>query len=283
MPLDLKKCFPPFRRLRNFKYFADYERIQRILLDEQRFLGLARGLDEAIRKALEERDEFSAVIDGPLEKTVMATVLREQELKHGFKAKPQEVPVLTGVVSAETFLNIIDQGRPMKDVLVSFAHGEYTHRIQWYIITLDYEQNRSAYHKTPLELYRYTYELGPCEPRAYLRENMWACLFDRPEKDDPSDKPVKDTRSSRNDDAHSHFSCPEYLHAYLVDPMRSRPLLPSLHKVVKYRHDKRVREGERLGGFGEFKKSYIEKMKDSNNHLPEVNNPNDLDKIFWKK
>jgi hypothetical protein len=207
---------------------------------------------------------------------------KEQEEKFGFKAAPQEVPVLTGVITAAAFLKIIDEGRPMKDVGVSFEHGEYTHRIQWYIITLDYEQNPKRYNKTPLALYRYIYELGACDPTSYLRENMWACLFDRPEQDQSGDKAVRDKASFKEDD-HSHFSCPEYLHGYLIDPKRGGVSVRNLHKVVKYRHDKRVQAGQKLGGFSEFKKQYIQKLKDSENHITEVKDAKDLEKIFWKR
>lgn len=284
MPVDLNKEFSTWVRFSNSKYFEDYLRIQRLMLDEEAFLERADVLESAVREAYDDpsRIETLAKKNSHLEKGVLAAVLRDKESRHGFKAGVQEVPTLTGVISGEKFLMIVDQGRPMKDVGVSRDHGEYTHRIQWYIIMVDHE--RSKYKHAPLELYRHIYKLGPPINPGPLKSSMWDCLFDRPGYDQPSpEDDMEDYMRERETRYHSHFTCPENLNRFLLDAQTGMKRLPFLWKCMSVRDAKRGRQIAESGGTIEtFKQAYARKLATTTRHAtkPELDDNNN---IWWKR
>lgn len=259
MAVDLKAAFPGYKQSRYRLHFKDYRRIQRIMLNPGEFLPLAGVLDADV--GLER-------VNSGGDKGVLAQVLRTRELAHGFKAAPREIPTWTGVVSADTFFSTIETGRVMKDVGVSFQHGEYTHRIQWYVIMVDYDLNRGAYNNTPLELYKNIYKLGQTANPSGNRMNMWDCLFDRASFDDwgehtdrypdPGDYFQARTPGSEFD---CSFTCPENLNAYLLDVNAGGALLHHLHAVLRRRHNKRTVNGDSGQAFTQWKTQYIQKLK----------------------
>ena len=289
MAVDLKAMYPGYKGSKYRLHFKDYRRIQQIMLNRDNFLSLAdvlntdvaqeRNNDEAV-----ERDKY-----GLRDKGVLARVLRTKEQSHGFRAAPREIPIWTGVVSEATFLNTISQGHVMKDVGVSFQHGEYTHRIQWYIVMVDYEQNGALYHKTPLELYKTIYRLGPTARPTGNRMNMWDCLFDRASFDDwgehqvtypdPGNYFMARTPGSVFDCV---FTCPENLNAYLLDPELGGLRLKHLHAVLRRRHNKRTVNGESAQAFNTFKEQYILKLQ-TEKRFKTAWWGQDKNTVWWKK
>jgi hypothetical protein len=85
---------------------------------------------------------------------VLQKVLLRKENQHGFNgmdgttlppelvgtAERGKTPTLTGFYHPESFLkHLIAQGYHFKDPGAGIAHGEFTHRIQWWIVISEYE------------------------------------------------------------------------------------------------------------------------------------------------
>ncbi|MCP3099951.1 hypothetical protein LZ198_13835 [Myxococcus sp. K15C18031901] len=280
MPLDLEKEFSTWVRFKNKRYFQDYQRIQRLMLDEDAFLTRLEVLEQAVQAAYSDPERLLARAERSqnAEKGVMALVLREKELAHGFKASVREVPTLTGIIPGPVFLDLVSRGHPMKDVGVSRDHGEYTHRVQWYVIAVDHEQE--AYHHTPLELYQYIYAFGPPVDPGPLKGSMWDCLFDRPGYDPPPPDDIDDYLANRETRYHSHFSCPENLNRFLLDEATGRARFPFLWKCMSARDQKRGRQIDEGGSYQGFIGRYVDKLADSDRHEAR---PDAQANIWWKR
>lgn len=71
---------------------------------------------------------------------LLTTVLSQVEFANNFVLgvrapnKPVRAVTLTGLVPADEFRQIIEKRQPFKDPTVSYGHGEFSHRIQWYCV-----------------------------------------------------------------------------------------------------------------------------------------------------
>lgn len=91
---------------------------------------ITKGKYEAGLKYLEDQLAKRKGGKGNLRK-VLTEELAEKETKCGFTPG---APVYWKVLTPQVFEEISKEGRLFKDVGAGFQHGEYTHRIQWYVV-----------------------------------------------------------------------------------------------------------------------------------------------------
>ncbi len=112
-------------------------------------------------------------------------MLTSFEVRCGFSP---ERPILVGFASADDFKDLTKAGQQFHDVGAGPLHGEFTHRIQWFIAMSEITKGTFAgpqnpFTHTPVELYQasmseaYAVDVGTASPtgKAY----MWDWVFDR--------------------------------------------------------------------------------------------------------
>jgi hypothetical protein len=153
------ECFTAFDHAKPFK--SEFERIEPMLKNEAFVKDKLGELDKAMWRELESRYTplFQFITQGPVRdrangfqsfydrntdfgsidpsrkkksifKGILTAVLRETEIANGFG----EVSYAWGI-GADPFLSNLRARRPFKDYSANeTGHGEYTHRIQWWIV-----------------------------------------------------------------------------------------------------------------------------------------------------
>lgn len=122
-----------------------------------------------------------------------------------------KVDVMVGFVAAKTFLEQVAKGRHWKDPGAKPDHGDYTHRIQWYLITKQLKLKHPAgvvFAATG----KYSAKLDGIEM------SVFTFLVDRYQRGSgaPSGKDSTD------------FRCPEYLNRWIISQGIAFPLLSSI-------------------------------------------------------
>lgn len=192
---------------------------------------------------------------------VLNEILLSQEIKWGFNGGDKasidegemvsivELPTLSGFVHPESFESLLlKQVRHWKDPGASAVHGEYTHRLQWWIVCCENEK-MGPYHlrKPPAkrfaQLAKYKTEFwkdaivannGGLVPAQFMLERtMWDFIFDCiPTKS--RDFNVETTITSDS------FRSPQYMNMYLTDPVQCNPKLAVLQNYLVARFNKRI-------------------------------------------
>lgn len=199
--------------------------------------------------------------------------LLSREQQHGLNAAGQ-APIYTDVLDGTEFVAMNARGVVPKDH-VTPEHGEYTHRLHWYIVL--YKASRgftrapsAVFYNTPLRILKACTKKDYSPPKPGWPEvgtdvfetntfSMWEALFDR--------RPFPEVYSLAED----HISCPEMFTALLVSPDESRrptlfryqdmalkvpkqtthyslaPTLPALSRLIAERYDKRAGEAKQVG------------------------------------
>lgn len=140
------------------------------------------------------------------------------------KTTTPKVPYMVSVVSAKTFEFQLLNSQHWKDVGVSAMHGEYTHRIQWYVI--------SAARVVPAPA-KIMSELAHYPPNGLNQSALWDCLFDRARSDASGDRILFKAESAID------FRCPEHFNEYLTQD-ESVDKLPLLSAFLRARKQKRT-------------------------------------------
>jgi len=152
---------------------------------------------------------------------VLSTVLANAETANGLSQV-----TFTGFVQPTAFRGEVNSGRAFKDPAVPFGHGEFTHRIQWYLVFRRVLAPRVGWGA----FYRW---VGTMFNPANTAEGLWDILFDR----------NKVTRAGANGPfnttAVSDFRSPENLHKHL----RHLLVCPVLRGFIEGRHRKRKTQG----------------------------------------
>jgi hypothetical protein len=110
------------------------------------------------------------------------------------------VPTLTGFVNRDKFrTHLFEPGYHWKDPGVGWRHGEFTHRVQWYIVT---QVNRwePFLARSPLEIFKMFADNLCTGVKARNRETVWDAVFDR------------------LDPAREDFRTPEIMHTWFKEP-----------------------------------------------------------------
>jgi hypothetical protein len=116
----------------------DLEEIQELLRDQGAVSGLLAELEgETEEQFWTEGSEFKYT-------RALNMALSAQERKWMNTEDPKDRELIggsEGQLSNDTFLGRVGSGKPLKDVGAAVSHGEYAHRLQWYIISRSLEKN----------------------------------------------------------------------------------------------------------------------------------------------
>lgn len=202
---------------------------------------------------------------------VLQRVLLKKENKHGFNgsdgaklppelaahAVPGQVPTLTGFFHPESFLKLlVGQGIHFKDPGAGNNHGEFTHRIQWWVVVSEYEcKGPYATKARPVDRMRHCALLtshawrnaktgvgvpkntsqGPPQVKGaspaelkFVEKGMWDFCFDCVQAFDETNPGPVDTT----------YRSPEAFLKALTGPLASD--LPALSNFLKVRNHKRA-------------------------------------------
>jgi Family of unknown function (DUF5636) len=197
---------------------------------------------------------------------ILQRVLQREENRDGFnstevalplellgKAKVGQTPTLTGFFHPESFNAILlKQGYHWKDPGAGIAHGEFTHRIQWFIIGRASQSGAYATRYNPIKLYQ-SLALPPCigtstwvdsktdaatiasrmqgVPEVFGKRTMWDLLVDCITDSSKAFGPRSPT-----------FRCPEVLNLALINGGGKQWIkdnLPVLSNYLRARNTKR--------------------------------------------
>ncbi len=271
----------------NSKRFNDFCQIGALLTDESRCLEHLKALDEEMAKELlnskitgnpsaiqriplEGRDTASP--DKPSQESkeklakadwekirttkfhkLLHRVLFRFEQTWGFNVDEFGVPTLTGFIYPTVFNDeLIKKARHFKDPGAEVIHGEYTHRLQWFIICREHATGGPyRLNGTPKKRFCNMAEYSTWFDKRpeYLKENapeaamvtMWDFLVDCVR----SWSPQKDSNFLSDS-----FRSPEYLNLYLTDSTRETQKtypLPVLTAYLTERFNKRTWQVAKYG------------------------------------
>jgi len=151
---------------------------------------------------------------------VLTDVLGKYELHHGFQQSGVKVPVYVDNVKTSLFVQALKERRHWKDVGAGRYHGEFTHRIQWYLLSAGGVS--ALLIKEPALVFA---TLGD-----YQRENPGRTLWD-----DLCDRRALETPNK--DD----WRVPDYLNEWLfTETSAARNICPVLSAFVGLRFEKRA-------------------------------------------
>jgi len=182
-----------------------------------------------VPKTTEGKDPFSKVLV-----TVLGTY--EKDCAYPANADAHFHPRLfyVGFLQRDPFLNNIAAGNHWKDVGASAQHGEFTHRLQWYVVAASgvIPKNKVG------EVYR---KVGAFRDQAkdadgFDQRDLWARLCDRP-------NPLKSKGMKGGTDKLTDFRSPENFNDYLRGPEGAK-LCPLLNAFLSARFAKRAGGGE---------------------------------------
>jgi hypothetical protein len=172
---------------------------------------------------------------------VLDRVLDELEQKWGFKTIEGRVS-LDGFVHPTSFADeLLRKKRHWKDPGAEPIHGEYSHRLQWFIVCWEYQKGGSyKLRKSPATRFAATAAYAIAHPKKSQYEGagveftlvtMWDFLCDCVR----STSPQRDTNFISDS-----FRSPEYLNLYLTDPAReAKDRFPLLSAYLTQRFNKR--------------------------------------------
>lgn len=216
--------------LKTLEIAMEQKMVQAIGQEAMQDLSAQKALARTYFNAYPERAEVPAQPKGPYSK-LLTSVLKENEQACGFTPT---IAVYLGRLTEAAFLQEASQARHFKD-LISPQHGEYTHRIQWYLVS-----QKNFVEKSKVAT---VYRLINMIPL------LWDYLFDR----NPAEPPI---HAGKLD-----FRRPENLNGYLTQDDSIVDALPLLTSFLRARRAKRT--GEIGKGFSQvyaarkmFKKKY---------------------------
>jgi hypothetical protein len=142
------------------------------------------------------------------QKHLLRDALRELETRYGFTSQVPRPRILTRELNPKEFRGMIRSATHWKDSGVLWQHGEYTHRIQWYVII---HSNRVA---NPALVFAETANV--VDPMFVTPRDVWQALVDR----EKSGSGATFTVTLATD-----FRCPENLNLWLINEAEGFPVL----------------------------------------------------------
>ncbi len=236
----------------------DLIRTQKLIANAPRMMEMLRPLNDSINEMIElnktaKRRDLTPEEASQVAVKAMGIYLSKKEAEHGL-SQSRILPL--GVLSPDLFLKLPALGYVAKDPGAGIAHGEFTHRLQWFAIMESFEQDLDEYKKsndpnkkfpwrrTPYELYTGIGKrdmLNDAEDRELLPKwqrhaSAWAALMDQP-----------------GGNADEGFRRPDTMEATLSGFLRDSPIakgnLPALDLLslaVRTRHNKRQAKATEL-------------------------------------
>ncbi len=196
------------------------------------------------------RSETGQTVSGTVRKhgNILKRYLDLWEVTQGFNegsheegGLPDRAPLLTGFVQPPDFRKyLLKHGYHWTDIGVAEKHGEFTHRLHWYIICEQANGDPTWLNNTPLELFKKCADESTVNGGANSG-SIWDRIFDHLGKE-AYDGPKKGTAVV--------FRKAETLHAFLLnEATRKRKDLWALAQIV---HSRAARVGiiNSLGGDG---------------------------------
>lgn len=203
------------------------EHLKRLELQLQQQAGNA--LDQVIKHYRDRAAALTTVVLEDNLRHLLARELTKLEIHHGFNTfsclGKERVQSYVKFVAPDAFRAQLKLGRHWKDPGVPGEHGEYTHRIQWYLLTDAIAGQILA----PVELFMRIGAIVDPNP-GNSPSGLWDALFDRNDgAASTSFKVQKDITDCR---------CPESLTRFIVNDQNAGQW-PLLHWYIKARLYKR--------------------------------------------
>lgn len=137
-PVDLDAVLNRYKgEERSEKVLQDSIRVRDFLSQEQSFLPAIRQLEADL---VEEEKQYGGANKklgkDPFSKA-LSNVLSKREAAAGLG---ESVPIYTDILGTKAFQTMAAESRLMKDVGAGDLHGEFTHRIQWYVVLYNMSQ-----------------------------------------------------------------------------------------------------------------------------------------------
>jgi hypothetical protein len=201
---------------------------------------------------------------------------------------PPGPATLTGFVHGDDFRNhLLKHGYHWKDAGVGTGHGEFTHRIHWYMVVEKHRGSNGQWlNNSPVEAFK---ALGAAETinqkypwnATQKRVNIWDQVFDNGETNadlNGGGEPVPCPHYQKP----NVFRRPETLHKYIQE-QRDSPDLWALGFLIWGRTNKRRNEDAAT-----LRKRYQDYIKKHKRHLVRVgfltgDNQESLGTIIWKR
>jgi hypothetical protein len=212
-------------------FLANAEQVKQELkvLEAKLSATVARNLNEVAAHYERRVRGDQSVLDARL-KHLLSNELTAMEVQWGFNSfecvgsNTGRVQTYVGFLDSKTFLQQVSLGRHWKDPGVPNLHGEYTHRLQWYLLS----NHVKALAKAPVKLFMQIGEVL----RGNDERGLWAALFDRDGGEDALnpfkiDSHVADCRA------------PESFTRLVIDDKNAAEW-PFLHWYIRARLRKRV-------------------------------------------
>lgn len=145
---------------------GDLTRIQKLIVDAPRMMDMLEPLNRSIQEMVELNRRLKGNLTPAEERSIsvkaLGAYLSRKEAEHGL-SQTRVLPL--GVLPGDVFLKLPALGYVAKDPGAGIAHGEFTHRLQWYAIMESFDrelaraggltpdEKRLNWRKTPYELY----------------------------------------------------------------------------------------------------------------------------------
>lgn len=202
-------------------FLPDLLRLQALIRDAARMTARLRPLEHQLRS------EAGPAATAPVKGRV-TRLLEAKEGEHGFSTIGL-LPV--GILSTQTFLELPLLGYVFKDPGAGVEHGEYTHRLQWYAVMVDFERHTKRWDHTPYELYT---KIGERDMRATIEAEK--------NKTGKPNSLFADLMDQAGEAPEQGFRHPDSMTKALVDQAATSGMpgsLPLLGEEVKRRFGKR--------------------------------------------
>ena len=130
---------------------------------------------------------------------------------------PGGVPKIIGAIHPTDFMVLLKHGYAFKDVGAESAHGEFTHRLQWYAIIQSKDALKLA--NKPIDLYKKMWlsgTMGTANLATGRSLYMWMALFDQRLN---SDQEAASGQFKTMAHSPHTFNNPEYMNTVLTTPV----------------------------------------------------------------
>ncbi len=210
--------------------------------DTQRYKKIAESYREYMldrKKFTEKSSDFvlkhvKEGISNPFKHT-LTSALNKAELHFGYPHNKDEfghprIYYVGFLESKEAFLDNIKDGFHWKDVGASPEHGEYTHRLQWFVIAMNPQLNiANRTGKVFIDVGAFREEAQKADQ--FNQKDLWPRLCDRPKLDKGGHACAEST---------TDFRCPENMNLFLSNSQVAEQRLPLLNAFLNARYNKRV-------------------------------------------
>ena len=133
-----------------------------------------------------------------------------------------KAPTVLRQLHTEEAMHLSSQGSLFKDPGIDAQHGEYTHRLQWYILI----SQKVITFSPPVELLKKLGNVEKYGPKKGNATALWDCLFDRV---------LTQTVNGLSPYGANDFRCPEHFTIWL----KNSESFPVLSKIISKRYQKR--------------------------------------------